>query len=199
MAVGGWARRPRPRLEDSRRVEPDQSRPGGASRAGAVIGVISDTHGLLRPEVFEAFAGVDLILHAGDVGDPRILTDLAAIASVRAVWGNVDGTAVRDSTVEAGSGEAGGLRWGMAHGHQVMPRYERLLDLFPGAGLVVHGHTHEPALSRIGDVLLLNPGSAGPRRAGKPVTVALVVAAEGAPRVRHVDLETGAGFRLLRR
>lgn len=160
-----------------------------------MIGVISDTHGLLRPEACGAFVGVDLILHAGDVGNPRILSDLAAIAPVTAVWGNVDGRAVRDRTAETASGEAAGLRWGMAHGHQVMPRYERLLERFPGAGLVVHGHTHEPALSRIGDVLLLNPGSAGPRRAGKPITVALVGVAEGALRVRHLDLETGAGFR----
>lgn len=161
------------------------------------IGVISDTHGLLRPEVFEVFEGVSLILHAGDVGSPGILTDLEAIAPVAAVWGNVDGWEIRGHSPESASGEIARLRWAMAHGHQVEPAYERLVERFPGAGLVVHGHTHEPSLVRVGSALLLNPGAAGPRRFDKPVTVAVVeVVGDGAPSVRHVDLETGKPVRV---
>lgn len=162
----------------------------------ARLGVLSDTHGLLRAEVFRAFRGVDRILHAGDVGDPDILTDLEALAPVTAVWGNVDGWAVRGRTTEEAEGEVAGLRYAVTHGHQVMPRYRRLAERFPGAGLVVYGHTHTPALRRAGRVLLLNPGSAGPRRTGRPVSVALVEASRGAlPRIVHLDLESGQPFR----
>lgn len=170
----------------------------GTIRTGwgnGVIGVISDTHGLLRPEVFEVFEGVSLILHAGDVGDPSILTDLESIAPVTAVWGNMDRWDVRERTREAATGEIAGLRWAMAHGHRVQPAYERLIHRFPTADLVIHGHSHEPALGRIGSVLLLNPGAAGPKRFALPASVAFVhPTGQKTPRVVHVDLETGAPF-----
>lgn len=169
---------------------------GGEPDGGTVrVGVLSDTHGLLRPEVLRAFRGVARILHAGDVGDPAILTELEALAPVTAVWGNVDGWAVRDRTAEEAEGEVAGLRYAVTHGHQVMPRYGRLAARFPGAGLVVYGHTHVPALRRAGGTLLLNPGSAGPRRAGRPVSVAVVEIRPGAPPgVTHLDLESGRPF-----
>ncbi len=187
-------------VREARRGEPraaPERDPGSDSDRDSVrIGVIGDTHGLLRPRVFELFEGVALILHAGDVGSPHILTELETIAPVTAVWGNVDGWDVRDLVAETASGEIAGLRWAMAHGHQVQPAYERLVERFPGARLVVHGHTHEASLTRVESVFLLNPGAAGPKRFGKPVTVAVVrVGADGTPSVRHLDLETGETFR----
>lgn len=181
-------------------MEHEQSRGEPAARGEAVqaarIGVISDTHGLLRPEVFDAFEGVARILHAGDVGDPAILADLSSIAPVTAVWGNVDGFAVRERAAETASGAIGGLWWAMAHGHREQPAYERLLERFPQAGLVIHGHSHVPALSRVGSTLLLNPGAAGPKRFDLPASVALVEPrGDGRLRVAHLDLETGDRFR----
>lgn len=158
------------------------------------IGVVSDTHGLLRPAVLDAFRGVRRILHAGDVGDPTILTDLEALAPVTAVWGNVDGPEVRAATRESVRGEMAGLPFALIHGHQVADDYERLVDRFPAARLIVHGHSHLPRVRRIGPARLLNPGSAGPRRFGKPVSAALVAvgpsADGGAPdlRIRFLDL-----------
>lgn len=174
----------------------DSGRPEGGQSPTRRLGVISDTHGLLRPAVFDLFDGVEGILHAGDVGSPTILDDLAAIAPVTAVWGNVDGPRVRERTSGTASGEWAGISWAMAHGHAVEPVYERLLERFDGVRLVVHGHTHSPALRRVGPALLLNPGAAGPRRFDLPASVALVEAgSDVAPRVVHLDLETGRPFR----
>lgn len=187
--------------EQSRVAEREAGGPGLAAPVArppprARIGVISDTHGLLRPAAFEVFEGVSLVLHAGDVGDPAILTDLEAIAPVAAVWGNVDGWKIRERTSETATGEVAGLRWAMAHGHQVQPAYERLVERFPGADLVVHGHSHVPALARVGAALLLNPGAAGPKRFDLPACVAIVEpTSDGPPRVAHLDLETGKEFR----
>lgn len=154
------------------------------------VGVISDTHGLLRSGVFGAFEGVDRVLHAGDVGEPRILTELEVLGPVDAVWGNVDGPEVRRGVPEAVEGRAGGLRFAVVHGHQVRD-YDELPGRFPDAGLVVHGHSHVPAARRVGGALLLNPGSAGPRRMDRPVTVAVLTVRDGEPSVRFLDLESG--------
>ena len=162
------------------------------------IGVVSDTHGLLRPEALAALEGSALILHAGDVGDARILEVLAGIAPVHAVHGNTDHGELRarlPRTVavdlgspdgRVGDGEAvGPLAW-VHHGDQE-------LDLDPaGAGiaLVVSGHTHKPLVEERGGVLYLNPGSAGPRRFTLPATVARVrVEERGAIRIELVPLE----------
>ncbi|MFQ5745886.1 MAG: metallophosphoesterase family protein [Gemmatimonadota bacterium] len=157
------------------------------------VGLISDTHGLLRPEVFRAFDGVDLILHAGDVGDASILTDLAALAPVSAVWGNVDGWEVRDATRQSLRLEIGGLDVAVTHGHLVAD-LDRLPDRFPGARVIVYGHTHLPRSELRGRVRIVNPGSAGPRHAGAPVTVATLEIADGRARVRHLDLQTGLDY-----
>ena len=91
------------------------------------IGVIADTHGLLRPEVFEVFSGVDLILHAGDIGHPEILDDLRALAPVRAVWGNTDGFDLRHALPEVIEEEIEGLSFVVTHGHQLgSPTPEKL-------------------------------------------------------------------------
>jgi uncharacterized protein len=153
------------------------------------LGLISDTHGLLRPEALRALEGVDHVLHAGDVGDPDILTELEAIAPVTAVWGNTDGWDVRDRTVEVAEMELGGVRVVVLHGHRLRSATPELAAAaHPDAALVVFGHSHKPLVRRIGEVLAVNPGSAGPRRFRDPVTLALAQVEEGEVTAELVDL-----------
>jgi putative phosphoesterase len=131
------------------------------------LGVISDTHGLLRPEAVEALRGSDCILHAGDVGDSEILERLAEVAPVTAVRGNVDTGAWAKSLAETEIVEAGGVSIYMLHDLGQ-------LDLKPevaGFRVVVYGHSHKPGIEEKSGVLYLNPGSAGPRRFNLPVSV----------------------------
>ncbi len=158
------------------------------------IGIISDTHGLLRAEVFGVFAGVEHILHAGDVGRGDILTELEAIAPVMAVWGNVDGREIRDRVPEVARIELGGVTVVMLHGMQLgSPTPEKAAAAHPDAGLVVFGHSHRPLIRTVGSVLAVNPGSAGPRRFKDPVTVALADLEDGHVTARLVDLLDPAG------
>lgn len=153
------------------------------------IGIISDTHGLLRAQVFDVFAGVEHILHAGDVGDPDILTELEAIAPVTAVWGNVDGTAIRARVPEVARLELGGVQIVILHGMQLgSPTPQKAAAAHPDAGLVVFGHSHRPLIQQVGPTLAVNPGSAGPRRFKDPVTVALAEIVDGRVQARLVDL-----------
>jgi len=134
------------------------------------IGVISDTHGLLRPEALAALAGVEHILHAGDVGDIAILVSLRGIAPVTAIRGNVDGHGECAELPETEAVELDGRLFYLVHSV-----YD--LDLNPvtaKVAVVVSGHSHKPGTERKGRVLYLNPGSAGPRRFSLPVTVAIV-------------------------
>ena len=137
------------------------------------IGLISDTHGLLRPEAGAALHGVELILHAGDVGGLTILTELRRIAPVRAVWGNVDDPAqpgleaAIDVDIEAS-------RIHVSHGHEVgSPTPEKLLSRYD-ADLIVFGHTHKAIIHRDKHRLVVNPGAAGPRRFNLRPSVAIV-------------------------
>jgi len=135
-----------------------------------VIGVISDTHGLLRPEALTALEGSDLILHAGDVGQPEILDTLRGIAPTIAVRGNVDRGPWTDVLPLTEVVEAGEVLIYMLHDIAD-------LDLDPAAAgfaAVVFGHSHRPSAERKDGVLYLNPGSAGPRRFTLPVTVARI-------------------------
>lgn len=147
------------------------------------IGIISDTHGLLRPEVKEIFRGADHILHAGDVGDAEILRRLAAIAPVTAVRGNTDvAPAFRPLPLcEAASFASADIF--MHHGHldefNILPR---------GANVLVSGHTHEPMVCWRGNVLVVNPGSAGPRRFRLPVSVAVLTIFNRARSVQIYEL-----------
>jgi putative phosphoesterase len=130
------------------------------------IGVISDTHGLLRPEAVQALQGVDHIVHAGDIGTPDILVALAEIASVTAVRGNHDKWAAELSDTEM-------LQ--LADIWIYVLHDIKELDLAPtaaGINVVVSGHTHEPSIGTMDGVLYVNPGSAGPERAGCPVALA---------------------------
>jgi uncharacterized protein len=148
------------------------------------IGVISDTHGLVRPEVREAFAGVDHILHAGDIGGEEVLAELSAIAEVTACAGNNDawrcGPAGRTARISLG-----GLRFLLVH---VRDDAAAELRRAP-ADVVVFGHSHKPADERSGGVWWFNPGSAGPRRFSLPVCVGLFERARGKWRARHVPLQ----------
>lgn len=150
----------------------------------AVVGVVSDTHGLLRPEVVEALEGVDRIVHAGDVDDPEILDRLDTVAPVDAVRGNVDrGRWARGLPSTAVVEVAGRTLY-------VLHRLETL-DLSPAAAgfdAVIYGHTHEPRVRRRDGVLYLNPGSAGPRRSGRPVCLALLRIGPDEMTVERVDL-----------
>lgn len=152
------------------------------------VGLISDTHGTLRPAVFDTFEGVDRILNAGDTENPDILTDLAAIAPTTSVWGNVDGPGVRSVTAEAAELRIGGVSVALIHGHQVHPVYERLTARFPRARVIVHGHTHVPRSLRVGDVLIVNPGAAGRALKGHPPMVGLLQVEDGRASVHHVEL-----------
>ncbi len=131
------------------------------------VGVISDTHGLLRPEVFTHFAGVEHILHAGDLGPLALLTELEAIAPVTAVWGNTDGLDVRGAVPEVSRVELGGRAVVVTHGHRLgSPTPRALRDAFPRADIIVYGHTHRPLQQELDGCLVLNPGGAGAARFG---------------------------------
>ena len=146
------------------------------------IGVVSDTHGLLRPEVEAVLDGCAVILHGGDIGGPDILDALGELAPVYPVRGNNDWGSWGESIPLTRELELGGLRICMAHMKRDLPG-----DLTP-YDLVVTGHTHKYAESRQGNVLLLNPGSCGPRRFGQPITFALLEITEKGIEVQRVDV-----------
>jgi len=143
--------------------------------------------------VFDALAGVERVIHAGDVEDPDHLTELAAIAPVIAVSGNVDRHAVRAVIPEEAVVDIAGVQVAVIHGHQVHPDYRLLVARFPDARVIVHGHTHVPHCESVGDVLVVNPGAAGKSQKGYAPSVAILEVADGRPTVRHVDLEAIEG------
>jgi putative phosphoesterase len=135
-----------------------------------IVGVISDTHGLLRPEALAALKDSELIIHAGDVGDPAILERLRAIAPTFAVRGNVDTAPWAAALPLTDVVPAAGSQMYVLHNLAD-------LDLDPkaaGFAAVISGHTHRPLAERKNDVLYLNPGSAGPRRFALPIAVAMI-------------------------
>jgi uncharacterized protein len=149
------------------------------------LGIISDTHGLLRPAAVEALRGSDQILHAGDVGAPGILKALAQIAPVTAVRGNVDTAPWARALPKTEVVEAGGLSIYVLHDLGQ-------LDLKPEAAgfrVVVYGHSHKPRIEEKNGVLYFNPGSAGPRRFHLPVSVGKLTFTAGRVRAELVDLE----------
>lgn len=159
---------------------------GRASGARARVGVVSDTHGLVRPEMLRALEGSDAIVHAGDVGAPEVLEALRALAPVTAVRGNNDrgpwAQALRDDEVLEIAGRLVYVLHDLAE-----------LALDPAAAtfsVVVSGHSHRPRIEEKRGVLYVNPGSAGPRRFTLPIAVArLDLPADGPPVARIVDLE----------
>jgi putative phosphoesterase len=137
-----------------------------------LVGVISDTHGLLRPEAIAALRGVKHILHAGDVGAPEVLDGLRALAPVTAVRGNNDRDAWAAALPETALVELGGARILVIHD-------VRELRDARGAAVVVAGHSHVPRNEARGGVLWFNPGSAGPRRFKLPIAVGLLTVTDG--------------------
>ena len=150
-----------------------------------IVGVISDTHGLLRREAVAALRGSDLIIHAGDVGNPDVIKELSGLAPTHAVRGNVDtgGWAARLPVTELV--EVGAHRFFVLH--QVSQLCLDPADL--GIAAVVFGHSHQPMIETRQGVLFLNPGSAGPRRFKLPVTVARVGVSGARMRPEIVELQ----------
>jgi putative phosphoesterase len=135
----------------------------GVSGNAHLVGLISDTHGLLRPDVFTAFAGVELILHAGDVGDDGILDELGMIAPTLAVYGNTDppGHPRLSQSIEL---TFGAIRVHVSHGHELgSPTPAKLLSVYDD-DVLVYGHTHKQLVVKAEGRWVVNPGAAGPRR-----------------------------------
>jgi hypothetical protein len=147
------------------------------------LGIISDTHNLLRREVFDVFAKVDHILHAGDIGEPDILDALEAIAPVTAVYGNTDGWEVRNRVPQVAKLRLDGFDIVVTHGDQLgSPTPEKLNAAFPDAEIIVFGHTHRPLLTVVDLVVtVMNPGGAGPPRFGLPPSVGIMELEAGIP------------------
>ena len=153
------------------------------------IGLISDTHGLLRASALHALEGVGLILHAGDVGSRDVLIELAALAPVQAVYGNCDDSHTpeleqhRWLSVE-------GWQIHISHGHEVgRPTPELLLHRYADAAILIYGHTHRALTHRAAGRLVINPGAAGPRRFDVIPSVARLTLAPGHAEVEIVDID----------
>ncbi len=130
------------------------------------LGVISDTHGMLRPEVFDVFREVDHIFHAGDIGSLSLLTELEALAPVTAVYGNTDDWDVRAKVPRVAKLQLDGFEIVVTHGDQFgSPTPDALYAAFPDAEIILYGHTHKPLLTLVDLVVtVMNPGAAGQRR-----------------------------------
>lgn len=148
------------------------------------VGVISDTHGLVRPEAMEALQGVSHILHGGDIGKEAVIRQLETLAPVTAVRGNIDKAPWADAFPEVEAIELGGVWIYLLHNIDE-------LDLDPQAGgfkVVITGHSHKPSLKVERGVMYLNPGSAGPRRFKLPIHLAILEIEEGEVRVEMKPL-----------
>ena len=157
------------------------------------LGVISDTHGMLRPAVAEVFRGVDRILHCGDVGSPKILDKLALIAPVSAAYGNTDGFDVRNRSSRVVRLDCGGRVLVALHGDQFgMPTAAVLRSEFPDAEIILFGHTHKPLIEQLTDgPTVMNPGAAGAVRISCRPTVGVMELTDGnAPVARIVELDS---------
>lgn len=155
------------------------------AKTGYVVGVISDTHGLLRDEAIDALKDVDMILHAGDIDIPDVLDGLRAVAPLVAVRSNMDFGRLRSELPENDIIEAADHLIYMIH------EIDRI-DLDPaaaGISAVVYGHSHKPHIQKRQGVLYINPGSAGPRRFSYPVTVARVIIRDGRLEAEIIDVD----------
>lgn len=156
-------------------------------RSSVLIGLIADTHGLLRPGAAGALSGVSLILHAGDVGGHHVLGELRSIAPVRAVRGNVD--AAGPHLAESIDMEIGGVRIHVSHGDELgSPTPAKLVTRYD-ADVIVYGHTHRAVIERLGRQLIVNPGAAGPRRFDIRPSLATLRIADGSSSAEIVWLD----------
>ncbi|HEY2381830.1 MAG TPA: metallophosphoesterase family protein [Terriglobia bacterium] len=151
-----------------------------------VVGVISDTHGLLRPEVLRVFRKVDLILHAGDIGSLEVLNALQRLAPVIAIRGNNDTEAWAKGIPEFKRLSVGGISIFMIHD---LKKMETAHDS-DGCAVIVSGHSHKPSIERRGGILYLNPGGAGPRRFKLPIGVARLTIDQSRPAARLIEFRT---------
>jgi uncharacterized protein len=153
-----------------------------------VIGLVSDTHGMVRPGLFDALAGVDRILHAGDVGPDEVLIELEAIAPVTAVFGNTDlpgNPRLLDEIVL----EIGGVTIHISHGHELgSPTPAKLLAAY-SQRVLVYGHTHRQLIAEANGRLVINPGAAGARRFDLRPSVARLTIENGVPSVELIALD----------
>jgi putative phosphoesterase len=150
------------------------------------IGVISDTHGLLREQVKVRLRGCDLIVHAGDVDSPSVLEGLREVAPVLAVRGNVDRGSWARRLEEVEYLDIDGVKLCVVHDRSSLD----VRALPAGTNVVIHGHSHRPRVESIGGVLYLNPGSAGPRRFDLPVSMALLHIQPGSVRPELIEIPT---------
>ncbi|HEX9084620.1 MAG TPA: metallophosphoesterase family protein [Gemmatimonadaceae bacterium] len=152
-----------------------------------VLGLISDTHGLMRPGIHAALTGVELILHAGDVGGSAILDELRLIAPVRAVLGNTDPPG-EPGLAEEIVLEVGGLRVHVSHGHEVGSPTPAKLAVRYDADVVVYGHTHRPLITQHDGRLFVNPGAAGAKRFNISPSVGRLTVANGKAEIEIIDI-----------
>ena len=153
----------------------------GTSR---LIGIISDTHGLLRPQVLQAFKGVDLILHAGDIGRPEVLDGLRSVAPVQPIRGNNDSAPWAKQIPETELVRVGAVAIYLIHDLKEM----RLKPPPDRVDVVISGHSHRPLIDRRDGVLFLNPGSAGPRRFKLPISIARLTISGSVVRPKLIEL-----------
>jgi putative phosphoesterase len=152
-----------------------------------LIGLISDTHGLIRPGVHNALMGVELILHAGDVGGEAILEELRLIAPVKAVFGNTDPPDDPELSTEL-TLVVNGLRVHVSHGHEVgSPTPDKLAARYD-ADVVIYGHTHRQLVTRRDGRLFVNPGAAGPKRFNISPSVGRLTIVDGRAEVEIIDV-----------
>ena len=150
-----------------------------------IVGVISDTHGLLRPEVMKIFRKVDLIVHAGDIGKPEVLEQLKTIAPVVAVRGNNDNGTWAGAIPEFTRVAIGGISLFLIHDIKEMDAHDSA-----ACGVIISGHSHKPSVERRDGVLYLNPGSAGPRRFKLPISVARLTIKQSSSTASLIELRT---------
>lgn len=148
------------------------------------IGVISDTHGLLRPEALAALQGCDRIIHAGDIGKPEVLEALRKLAPLDAIRGNVDSGEWAAAIPETLDLQIGGLRIYVTHDVKTI----KIDPVAEQVNVVIAGHSHQPKIEEVAGVLYLNPGSAGRRRFKLPISLALLDIEDGQPRAQLVTL-----------
>ena len=155
------------------------------------LGIISDTHGQLRPEVIEIFSQVDHILHGGDVGSWDVVSGLETLAPLTAVYGNTDGSQVRGRLPKVAQLQLDGFEIVVTHGDQFgSPTPAELVAAFPDAEIIVYGHTHRPLLELVDrTITVMNPGAAGPARFDLKPSVGIMELEPGIPpRARIVTL-----------
>ena len=148
------------------------------------IGVISDTHGLLRPEAIDRLTGVDHIIHAGDIGGPYIVPGLENIAPVTAIRGNIDQAAWANSFADQEILDIAGYKISILHNRNELDHDPKAA----GFDILISGHSHKPNIETIDEILYLNPGSAGPRRFTLPISLAFLELTAGSilPRIHEI-------------